>query len=283
MSLIQPTEEGEIIEHSVSQLARKYAGKFDESEIRPVVKESYVSFADAKVRTFVPVFTTRYADDRLRALARCADSSPMRHRRCSSCACTTPAVRRWQPAASPLVARQDRGLLGWLATGQGPQRSRSCSHAGSRHRHRQRIPQALRSGDCAVRRRGHHHGLWRHLPDLPRQALRRLGARRPGRTRSRSRTTDSRRNQASRGKPDSRPRGRRQVTAALSRRLVAESLGTGLLIVAVVGSGIMATNLTDDVAVQLLANAGARSARSSRSSSCSARSRVPTSTPWSLP
>ncbi len=70
MSLIQPTEEGEIIEHSVSQLARKYAGKFDESEIRPVVKESYVSFADAKVRTFVPVFTTRYADDRLRALAK---------------------------------------------------------------------------------------------------------------------------------------------------------------------------------------------------------------------
>ena len=43
----------------------------------------------------------------------------------------------------------------------------------------------------------------------------------------------------------------------LARRLVAEFLGTGLLIVAVIGSGIMATNLTDDVAVQLLANAGA--------------------------
>jgi glycerol uptake facilitator-like aquaporin len=47
------------------------------------------------------------------------------------------------------------------------------------------------------------------------------------------------------------------VTYTLSRRLVAEALGTGLLIVAVVGSGVMATNLTDDVAVQLLANAGA--------------------------
>jgi len=70
MSLIQPTEETEIIEHSVSQLARKYAGKFDESEIRPVVKESYDSFSDAKVRTFIPVFTTRYADDRLRAQAK---------------------------------------------------------------------------------------------------------------------------------------------------------------------------------------------------------------------
>ena len=70
MSLIQPTEESEIIEHSVSQLARKYAGKFDESEIRPIVKDSFASFADAKVRTFIPVFTTRYADDRLRAMAK---------------------------------------------------------------------------------------------------------------------------------------------------------------------------------------------------------------------
>ena len=47
------------------------------------------------------------------------------------------------------------------------------------------------------------------------------------------------------------------MTHTLSRRLAAEALGTGLLIVAVVGSGIMATNLTNDVAVQLLANAGA--------------------------
>jgi arsenate reductase len=70
MGLIQPTEESEIIEHSVSQLARKFAGKFDETEIRPIVKESFASFADAKVRTFIPVFTTRYADDRLRALAK---------------------------------------------------------------------------------------------------------------------------------------------------------------------------------------------------------------------
>jgi len=43
----------------------------------------------------------------------------------------------------------------------------------------------------------------------------------------------------------------------LSRRLVAEALGTMLLIIAVVGSGIMATNLSTDVGIQLLANAGA--------------------------
>lgn len=39
------------------------------------------------------------------------------------------------------------------------------------------------------------------------------------------------------------------------RRLGAEALGTGLLVTGVVGSGVMATNLTTDVALQLLVNA----------------------------
>src|SRR4051812_133095 len=40
----------------------------------------------------------------------------------------------------------------------------------------------------------------------------------------------------------------------LTRRLAAEALGTGLLVATVVGSGIMADRLTDDVALALLAN-----------------------------
>lgn len=40
----------------------------------------------------------------------------------------------------------------------------------------------------------------------------------------------------------------------LPRRLVAEGLGTGLLVMAVVGSGIMAERLTQDIALALLAN-----------------------------
>lgn len=43
----------------------------------------------------------------------------------------------------------------------------------------------------------------------------------------------------------------------LPRRLVAEALGTGLLIIAVIGSGIMASRLSDDVGLQLLENAAA--------------------------
>ena len=43
----------------------------------------------------------------------------------------------------------------------------------------------------------------------------------------------------------------------IQKRLFAEALGTCILIIAVIGSGIMATKLTDDVGLQLLANAGA--------------------------
>ena len=44
----------------------------------------------------------------------------------------------------------------------------------------------------------------------------------------------------------------------LARRLVAEALGTGLLVMAVIGSGIMASRLSpDDVGLQLLENAAA--------------------------
>ena len=70
MSFVEPIEKDEIIQQATNQLSRKYAGKFDSAQIVPVVQESYESFADAKVRTFIAVFTKRYADDRLRAMAK---------------------------------------------------------------------------------------------------------------------------------------------------------------------------------------------------------------------
>lgn len=42
--------------------------------------------------------------------------------------------------------------------------------------------------------------------------------------------------------------------SGIARKLAAEALGTGLLVAAVVGSGIMAGRLTHDVALQLLCN-----------------------------
>ena len=44
------------------------------------------------------------------------------------------------------------------------------------------------------------------------------------------------------------------MSFSLSRRLAAEALGTGTLVAAVVGSGIMAETLTHDIALALLAN-----------------------------
>ena len=44
------------------------------------------------------------------------------------------------------------------------------------------------------------------------------------------------------------------MTVDLPRRLAAEALGTAMLVAAVVGSGIMADRLTDDVALSLLGN-----------------------------
>ncbi len=55
--------------------------------------------------------------------------------------------------------------------------------------------------------------------------------------------------------------GTGELRLDLVRRLAAEALGTGLLIVAVVGSGIMASRLSvDDVGLQLLENAAATAA-----------------------
>lgn len=45
------------------------------------------------------------------------------------------------------------------------------------------------------------------------------------------------------------------ITTVLHRRHAAETLGTGLLVTAVVGSGVMATRLTEDVGLALLINA----------------------------
>ncbi len=52
-----------------------------------------------------------------------------------------------------------------------------------------------------------------------------------------------------------------ELRVDLGRRLVAEALGTGLLIIAVIGSGIMASRLSPgDVGLQLLENAAATAA-----------------------
>ena len=66
-----------------------------------------------------------------------------------------------------------------------------AGHGRGRHRHRAGVPQALDRRDRPRRRRGHHHGLRRRLPALPRQALRGLGPRRPRRAKTSTRCARS--------------------------------------------------------------------------------------------
>jgi len=59
------------------------------------------------------------------------------------------------------------------------------------------------------------------------------------------------------------------VTGAVARRLLAEVIGTGLLVAVVAGSGIAATRLTTDGALRLLVNSVVCPASSSMAVSCS--------------
>jgi glycerol uptake facilitator-like aquaporin len=54
--------------------------------------------------------------------------------------------------------------------------------------------------------------------------------------------------------PPARSKVRPMATFDLRQRFAAEALGTALLVATVVGSGIMATSLTDDIGLALLAN-----------------------------
>ena len=85
-----------------------------------------------------------------------------------------------------------RGPLGRLEPGRPDQPGRRRGDGRGRHRHHR---PARRSCSTDRRRRGlrrrHHHGLRRRLPVLPRQALRGLGARRPGRPGRRRRSARS--------------------------------------------------------------------------------------------
>src|SRR5207253_8005723 len=108
-------------------------------------------------------------------------------------------------------------------------------------------------------RRGGQHGLRRRLPDLPRQEVRGVGTRRSGRQDRRGSPPGTGRDRATGtapARPARRTRGRELMAGVgLARRALAEGVGTGLLVVAVVGSGIMAARLSPgNVGLELLEN-----------------------------
>lgn len=62
-------ETGQMIRHAADDLAREFDGTFSPETVHRFVRESFEGLRGSKVPGFVPLFTTRFARDRLRALA----------------------------------------------------------------------------------------------------------------------------------------------------------------------------------------------------------------------
>ena len=178
---------------AATRLARDFDGTFSAETIERFLHSSYDQFAGrATVANFLPLLAERFARQRLQALAKVEGHCP---RRQTDRAVPVHAQRR--PLADgdgllPALRRRRRDRLVRRLRARRPgQPGRDRRHGRARHRHLRRVPQALDRRGRPRRRRRHHHGLRRRLPGLPRQALRGMGPRRPGRPRRRRRATRS--------------------------------------------------------------------------------------------
>src|SRR4051812_8045231 len=182
--------------------------------------------------------------------------------RARSALCVRPQ-RRPQSDGGGAARPARRGAGDGPLRGQRARRPRQSAgrrgDGGDRPRRLARAPQAAHGRGGAGGRRGDHDGLRRRVPDLHRQALRGLGARRSRRGRPRWCAADPRRDR--RPRPAARRRARARVTASLARRLLAEYLGSAFLAAVVIGSGIAASELSpDDTGLALLENSAATAA-----------------------
>jgi arsenate reductase len=62
-------ESSQMIRHTIEDLSREFDGTFSPETVDRFVRESFESLKGSKVQSFIPLFTTRFARDRLRALA----------------------------------------------------------------------------------------------------------------------------------------------------------------------------------------------------------------------
>ncbi len=178
------------------RLADEFEGTFGEETIELFLTSSYDQFANrATAVNFLPIMAERFARQRLKALARVEgrahDGLPIVLFLCVHNAGRSQMALGW---FQHLAGDHAVGVVRWLRARQRGESGRDRSDGRGRHRYRQGVPQALDRRDRAGRRRGRHDGLRRRVPTVPRQALRRLGARRSGRPECRSGTTDPRRN-----------------------------------------------------------------------------------------
>ena len=94
---VLPVEQRAIVRHIAGELQDEFRGVFGVETIELYLASSLLALQAARIKNFVPLFSGRFARQRLRALAKVegkiAETIP---RSCSS-ACTTRAGPRWQP------------------------------------------------------------------------------------------------------------------------------------------------------------------------------------------
>ena len=134
-------------------------------------------------------------------------TGPTTSRRCCSSACTTPGARRWRSGGS--TTSPASRAVAWSGGSEpadevNPPAVAAMAEVGIDIA--QRVPEAVDRRDRAGRRRRRHDGLRRRVPALPGQALRGLGARRPGRAGRRRGAADPRRDRAARAGAPGVPR-----------------------------------------------------------------------------
>ena len=69
-------ENSELIRSAVDRLTAEFAGTLSPQTVDIYVRESFEKLANSKVQSFIPLFTTRFARDRLTALGQVQGSVP---------------------------------------------------------------------------------------------------------------------------------------------------------------------------------------------------------------
>ena len=189
-----PVEMRPLIRASAERLRTDFAGMFGEETIQRFMAEPWESLQGAKVAAFVPLFVERFTRQRLRALARVegksTDTRPMVVFLCVQNAGRSQMAAGWlQHLAGDEVEVFSGGSN--PASEINPAAIEAMAEVGIDIS--SEFPKPWTDEVVRAAGRGRHDGVRRLLPDLPRQALHRLGGRRSGRAVHRARPTDPRR------------------------------------------------------------------------------------------
>ena len=173
------------VDQAAARLADEFKGVFSEETIARYIGESLDLLGNSRINVFVPVLAHRFARERLRALAQ-VEGKMTKEAPEVLFVCVHNAGRSQMAAGLVNFAGGSRSRP--LRRKRSRRRDQSGGGRGDdrdRRGHERGVPEAAhgRGGTCRGCR--DHDGLRRRVPDLPRQEVRGLDARRSRRARPR--------------------------------------------------------------------------------------------------